>query len=712
MKFIKLTFLTTFLLMSCSKEELIVSEENYSKNSTDSSNSCSSADYLITSNDSKNSFYAAINSIQNLRENGDTSIKTICIESDVVIEFNKNDRPPSEWYFFKVPSNVEIKGNGAVFKSQQGAYNIIFALITESNITLNGIVFKNTTEHNYPLQIGVKIFGDSNEIINNITIKNCDISGNNRAAIDIFNAKNVFVENNYIHHNFGTCDTEGCRTGGLGYGISVGDGSTVQALNNRFLYNRHAIASSNITENSHYIARGNTVLQEYNNDPIIRNYSEKETLLNNLNSIHHFDAHGSGNNGQNGGSTGTFVIEENVFYNNRSFAANNNKIISIRGIPRECSYVRNNIFPNGNGFDNLKQSSGDNSLIIPNCSNNQFKNIIIEGNTANNEPSAGLIKNLIVFKENGDLINYPTLNDLKGNGILVGNGFSQTNYSDYLVANWTGNGTSDLIVRNTQGELRALKFNGSTFYGQTINGESFPVVAHGFSQTNYSDYLVGDWTGNGTSDLIVRNTQGELRALKFNGSTFYGQTINGESFPVVAHGFSQTNYSDYLVGDWTGNGTSDLIVRNTQGELRALKFNGSTFYGQTINGESFPVVANGINESYFKFIVADWTNDAISDLLMVNLDGDIFINKFNGVTFYGQTINGKSNPVKVFDGSLYKDYYIGDFTGDQYSDLLVIDNSNDVFLLKYNPSTVEFGTPNLITTNFEYSKILIGDWNN
>ncbi len=712
MKLLKLVFLTTLLLLiSCSKEDLIVGEENYSKNSTDSSNSCSSADYHITSNDSKNTFYTALNNIQNLRDNGDNSTKTICIENDVVIEFNKDDRPLSEWYFFKVPSNVIIKGNGAIFKSQQGAYNIIFALITESNITIDGIVFKNITEHNYPLQIGIKILGDSSQIINNVTIKNCDISGNNRAAIDIFFAKNVFVENNYIHHNFGTCDTEECRTGGLGYGISVANGSTVQALNNHFLYNRHAIASSNKTENSHYIARGNTVLQEYNNDPIIRNYSEKETLLNNLSSIHHFDAHGSGINGE-GGSTGTFVIEENVFYNNRSFASNNNKIISIRGIPRECSYVRNNIFPNGSGFDNLKQSSGDISLIISNCSDDQFKNIIVEGNMANNGPFPSLTKNLIVLKENGDLINYPMLNDLKGNGILVGNGFSQANYSDYLVGDWTGNGTSDLIVRNTQGELRALKFNGSTFYGQTINGVSFPVVANGFSQTNYSDYLVGDWTGNGTSDLIVRNTQGELRALKFNGSTFYGQTINGVSFPVVANGFSQTNYSDYLVGNWTGNGTSDLIVRNTQGELRALKFNGSTFYGQTINGESFPKVAHGIDESYSKFLVADWTNDNISDLLMINLSGDIFINKFNGVTFYAQTIGGKSNPVKVFDGSLYKDYYIGEFTGDQYPDLLVIDNSNDVFLLKYNPSSAEFETPNLITTNFEYSKILIGDWNN
>ncbi|WP_340065757.1 right-handed parallel beta-helix repeat-containing protein [Ascidiimonas aurantiaca] len=705
----KKTILGTLIIMfaflaSCEKDFELIEKNSNSFLSNKSSNSNCTGDYLVSNGaDSKNIFLSYLDEIEQARVQGDMTSKIICIANDVEIVFDQNDIVSGE--FFNIPQGVTIKSNGARFVSFFKENSFSFSIIENNDITIDGITFIAPLSST-AFQRGIQIIGNNQNPLQNILIQNCKIQGFNQVGIFVKNAFNIKVQNCYIHHNFGVGSVIG-----YGYGVSVADGGNVEIINNRFLFNRHAIASSNITSNSHYEARGNIVLAEYDNDPIIKQYIDQNISLDNLKTTHHFDAHGTGNGGQ-GGSTGTFIIEDNVFYNNRNFTSNNNKIISIRGIPRECSYVRNNIFPNGNGFDNLKQSSGDNSLIITNCSNNQFKNIIVEANTANNEPSARVIKNLIVIRENGDLINYPTLDDLKGDGILVGNGFYLAIYSDYLVGNWTGNGTSDLIVRNTQGELRALKFNGSTFYGQTINGESFPIVAHGFSETSYTDYLVGNWTGNGTSDLIVRNTQGELRALKFNGSTFYGQTINGESFPIVAHGFSETSYTDYLVGNWTGNGTSDLIVRNTQGELRALKFNGSTFYGQTINDESFPVVANGINELYSTFFVADWTNDNISDLLMINLSGDIFINKFNGTTFYGQTINGKSNPVKVFDGSLYKDYYIGDFTGDQYPDLLTIDNFNNVFLLKYNPSLAEFETPNLITTNFEYSKILIGDWNN
>ncbi len=698
-----LVFALILFFTACQKEAESFDLKSTSLNGTINSN-CTGDFYVVQSLDStKIHFLQYLDEIRQLRVQGNTTPKTICLDNNAEIIFEQSDIVSGE--FFNIPEGVTLKSNGAKIISHFSQNSFSFSIIENSNITIEGITFKAPLSQ-VAWQRGLQILGDSLNIIQNISIKNCDLSGFNEVAIRAKFAENIIIDNNYVHHNFGV----GSK-GGLGYGISVGSGASVTATNNRFLYNRHAIASSNVTENSYYEARNNVILFEYENDPIVNNYSQKQALLSSLISIHHFDAHGTDGNFHTGGTTGSFTIEDNVFYNNRVFS-NTNKIIDIRGVPRECSSIKNNVFPSGNGFNNIRQNKTGNYQIIPQCSNNLFINILVSGNTQSSAPPSSSIDNLIVVKENGELINYPNLNDLKGEGVLVGHGFLPSTYTDFLVGNWTGNGSSDLIIRSNLGDLKACKFSGTTFYGQTINGASFPIVGNGFLETTITDYLVGNWTGNGTSDLIVRNNLTELKAGKFNGITFYGQTIGGVVFPVVSHGLSDITYTDYFVGNWTGNGTSDLIVRNNLGELKALKFNGTTFYGQTIGGQSSPVVAHGVGSSYTDFLVGDWTNDGISDLLLVNQNGTISINKFNGLTFYGQGIGSKTNPINVFSNTSFEDYYVGDFTDDNYPDLLVVNDTNDLFLLKYNPIMIKFENPELITTNFKYSKILVGNWNN
>jgi FG-GAP-like repeat len=91
---------------------------------------------------------------------------------------------------------------------------------------------------------------------------------------------------------------------------------------------------------------------------------------------------------------------------------------------------------------------------------------------------------------------------------VVGAGF---NFTHYFVADWTADGTPDLIVRDNRGALKLYPYMNGTFHG------SGQQVGAGF---NFTHYFVADWTADGTPDLIGRDYAGTLRLYPFKDGTF------------------------------------------------------------------------------------------------------------------------------------------------------------------------------------------------
>jgi hypothetical protein len=114
----------------------------------------------------------------------------------------------------------------------------------------------------------------------------------------------------------------------------------------------------------------------------------------------------------------------------------------------------------------------------------------------------------------------------------VGNGWY---FSDYFAGNWTGDGTDDLIVRDSSGNMRLYPFRNESFYGISGSGKT---VATGWY---FTDYFVGDWENNGTDDMIVRESNGNMKLYPFENEIFGSGTTAGTGF----------NYTHYLVGQWT-----------------------------------------------------------------------------------------------------------------------------------------------------------------
>jgi hypothetical protein len=190
---------------------------------------------------------------------------------------------------------------------------------------------------------------------------------------------------------------------------------------------------------------------------------------------------------------------------------------------------------------------------------------------------------MIIRKENGDLKWFPLFNH--GNkysfypppgqetGTLVGKGW----FPDKILPGyWTpgqttghrrriGGGSSFIILK--EGLLKHFPFQNHTFFVP----EAGKVVGKGFRPT--LDYYVAEWMNNGTSDLLVRDEEGNLRLFPFNGQSFVDL---GEQ-EKVGHGFTKEVASELYPGYWTGGSTPDLLVRMNTGDLVVYPFNGQTF---------------------------------------------------------------------------------------------------------------------------------------
>src|SRR5262245_28433613 len=110
--------------------------------------------------------------------------------------------------------------------------------------------------------------------------------------------------------------------------------------------------------------------------------------------------------------------------------------------------------------------------------------------------------------------------------------------------------------------------------GATVGGS---LMNSRFRTTETGEFTSTDVTAlmalyASTDDLVARDSAGTLRIYPFRNNTFFG---NGGGTQVGV-GF---NFTDYLVGNWTGDGTADLIVRDSAGNLLLYPFRNGTFFG-------------------------------------------------------------------------------------------------------------------------------------
>src|SRR4030042_4282852 len=167
---------------------------------------------------------------------------------------------------------------------------------------------------------------------------------------------------------------------------------------------------------------------------------------------------------------------------------------------------------------------------------------------------------MMVRTAQGEMLLFPFRDgSFQGAGESVGKKWDST---DYMVADWTGDGIPDMMARNTNASLILYPFQDGAF---NIPGGPQKVG----SKFNFVQYLPADWNADSTADLVVLNDQGDLILHPFVNRSFQPSKTIGRKF----------DFAHYFVAYWTGVVTPDMIVRSSAGDLLLYSMVNNTLYG-------------------------------------------------------------------------------------------------------------------------------------
>jgi hypothetical protein len=218
---------------------------------------------------------------------------------------------------------------------------------------------------------------------------------------------------------------------------------------------------------------------------------------------------------------------------------------------------------------------------------------------------------------NGDIYEY------SGSGLLNDghNGFSGRAkvgagwniYNKVLRVNgWMGVGTSNVIARDTSGNLWR--------YDNTGTGSFKPRVKIGTGWSGFNEIIaVNGFSAAGSADLLARKTNGDL--MLYTSNKTGGWAAAGRRVGIGWGGFNLL----LSPGSWKGDGKPSVIARKTNGDLMLYTGNGTGGWGG-------PAARIGIGWHIYNKIITpgDWNGDNLLDVMTTTSTGSLRLYTTNG----------------------------------------------------------------------------------
>lgn len=234
---------------------------------------------------------------------------------------------------------------------------------------------------------------------------------------------------------------------------------------------------------------------------------------------------------------------------------------------------------------------------------------------------------------------------------------------------WSGDGHSDLMARNSAGDL--IEFDGSGLgtdgYGGLL---SWGTIGHGW-QGFTKLFRVTNWNGDGNPSIMARDSAGRLYQYKGDGAdNFAGSPVQ------VGNGWN--TFTDIMVtNNWTGDGHPNLMGRNAKGELYLYTSDG---HGGWLNGGIGIKIGVGWNTFNTVLTPGAWAGDGHQALIGRNSVGDLYLYKSDG---HGGWMNNGIG-VKIGNGWNIMQIFMspGDWNGDNQVDLMGVTTGGVLYAYK------------------------------
>ena len=268
---------------------------------------------------------------------------------------------------------------------------------------------------------------------------------------------------------------------------------------------------------------------------------------------------------------------------------------------------------------------------------------------------------------------------------LATNSYMDSANKTPLVGDWNGDGLSDMLLLynspDPQYSWVALSNGDGTFtFSQSLPGAS--VATNSYMDSANKTPLVGDWNGDGLSDMLLLynspDPQYSWVALSNGDGTFtFSQSLPGAS--VATNSYMDSANKTPLVGDWNGDGLSDMLLLynspDPQYSWVALSNGDGTFtFSQSLPGAS--VATNSYMDSANKTpLVGDWNGDGLTDMLHLHPQADpqyswVALSNGDGTFTFSQSLPGASVATNSYMDSANKTPLVGDWNGDGLTDML------------------------------------------
>jgi hypothetical protein len=225
-------------------------------------------------------------------------------------------------------------------------------------------------------------------------------------------------------------------------------------------------------------------------------------------------------------------------------------------------------------------------------------------------------------------------------------------------SDFNGEGKSDILFQNTNGQAAVWLINGTTPISEPLVGSN--------PGPSWQVITARDFNGDGDADILFQNTNGQPAVWLMNGATPFSEVTVGANPGPSWHVIG--------AGDFNGDGDADILFQNTNGQAAIWLMNGTTPFSEQLvganPGPSWHVVGTG-----------DFNGDHDSDILFQNDNGQAAIWLMNGTTPFSEVLVG-ANP-----GPSWHIVGAGDFNGDGDADILFQNDNGQAAIWLMNSTT-------------------------